>query len=61
VGPLGGTRYGTYVANWTVRYEYASTGHTDVAKGDVPGLGLIDDDVGLLRRLDCDIPTQGLI
>jgi hypothetical protein len=41
VGPLGGTRHGTYAANWTcgtrmlildVRYTYANTGRTDVAK-----------------------------
>jgi hypothetical protein len=29
--------------------------------GDVPVLGLIDEDVGLLRGGDCDILTQGLI
>jgi hypothetical protein len=29
--------------------------------GDVPGLGLTDEDVGLLRGVDCDILTQGLI
>jgi hypothetical protein len=28
---------------------YASTERTDVAKGDVSGLGLTDEDVGLLR------------
>jgi hypothetical protein len=36
---------------------YVSIGHTDVAKGDVPGLGLIDEDVDLLRGVDCDILT----
>jgi hypothetical protein len=41
---------------------YASTGHTDMAKGDIPGLGLTDGDVGLfLWGLDRDILTQGLI
>jgi hypothetical protein len=30
-------------------------------RGDIPGLGLIDKDVGLLRGADCDILTQGLI
>jgi hypothetical protein len=30
-------------------------------RGDVPGLGLTDGDVGLLRGVDCDILTQGLI
>jgi hypothetical protein len=29
--------------------------------GDVPGLGLTDEDVDLLRRVDCDILAQGLI
>jgi hypothetical protein len=24
-------------------------------KGEVPGLGLTDEDIGLLRRMDCDI------
>jgi hypothetical protein len=28
---------------------------------DVPGLGLIDEDVNLLRGAVCDIPGQGLI
>jgi hypothetical protein len=28
---------------------------------DVPGLGLIDEDVDLLRGGVCDIPAQGLI
>jgi hypothetical protein len=27
--------------------------------GDVPSLGLTDEDVGLLRGVDCDILTQG--
>ena len=38
-------------------------------RGEVPGLGLTDEDVGLLRGVDCDIlaliygdiPAQGLI
>jgi hypothetical protein len=36
---------------------YVSIGHTDVTKGDVPGLGLIDEDIGLLRGVDYDILT----
>jgi hypothetical protein len=30
-------------------------------RGEVPGLGLTDEDVGLLRRVDCDImaPRMG--
>jgi hypothetical protein len=30
-------------------------------RGDVSGLGLTDKDVGLLRGVDCDILSQGLI
>jgi hypothetical protein len=30
-------------------------------RGDTPGLGLTDGDVGLLRGVDCDILAQGLI
>jgi hypothetical protein len=30
-------------------------------RGDVPGLGLTDEDIGLLKGVDCDIPAQGLI
>jgi hypothetical protein len=30
-------------------------------RGDVPGLGLTDEDVGLLRGVDCDILAQDLI
>jgi hypothetical protein len=30
-------------------------------RGDVPSLGLTDEDVGLLRGMDCDILAQGLI
>jgi hypothetical protein len=30
-------------------------------RGDVPSLGLTDEDVGLLRVVDCDILTQDLI
>jgi hypothetical protein len=40
---------------------YVSTGRTNVAKEDVPGLGLTDEDVGLLSGVDCDIMTQVLI
>jgi hypothetical protein len=30
-------------------------------EGTFPGLGLIDEDVGLLRGVNCDILAQGLI
>jgi hypothetical protein len=50
-GPLGETWYGTMpvldIQTWP--------------RGDVPGLGLTDEDIGLLRGVDCDILTQGLI
>jgi hypothetical protein len=31
------------------------------SRGDIPGLGLTDEDVGFLRGVDCDILAQGLI
>jgi hypothetical protein len=30
-------------------------------RGKVPGLGLTDEDIGLLSGVDCDILAQGLI
>jgi hypothetical protein len=48
VSHLDGTWYGTHAANWT----YVSTSVLDVRmwpRGDVPGLGLTDEDVGFLR------------
>jgi hypothetical protein len=39
---------------------YDDTRHTDVAKRGVPGLGLTDEDVGLLRGVDCDILAPGM-
>jgi hypothetical protein len=30
-------------------------------RGDVPGLGLIDEDVGLLRGVDCDILAPRIV
>jgi hypothetical protein len=30
-------------------------------RGDVPDLGLTDEDIGILRGVDCDILTQGII
>jgi hypothetical protein len=61
VGPLGGTRYGTYVANWTYGTRMQVFDIRAWSRGDVPDLGLTDEDVGLLRWVDCDILTQGLI
>jgi hypothetical protein len=31
------------------------------SRGDVSGLGLTDEDVGLLRGVDCDILSESLI
>jgi hypothetical protein len=30
-------------------------------RGEVPGLGLNDEDVSLLRRVDCDILAPGMV
>jgi hypothetical protein len=30
-------------------------------RGEVPGLGLTDEDVGLIRGVDCDILAPGLV
>jgi hypothetical protein len=61
VGPLGGIRYGTYAANWTYGTHMPVLDVRTWPRGDVPGLRLTDEDVGLLRGVDCDILTQGLI
>jgi hypothetical protein len=61
MGPLGGTRYGMYAAYWTYGMCMPVLDVWMWPWGDVPSLGLIDGDVGLLRRVDCDILTQGLI
>jgi hypothetical protein len=49
VGPLGGTRHGTYAANWTCGTRMPVLDVRTWPRGDVPGLGLTDEDVGLLR------------
>jgi hypothetical protein len=61
VGPLGGTPFGTYAANWTYGMRMPVLDVQTWPRGDVPGLGLIDEDVGLLRGVGCDILPQGLI
>jgi hypothetical protein len=61
VGPLGGTRYGIYAANWTYGMRMSVLDIRMWPRGDVPGLGLADEDVSLLRRVDCDILIQALI
>jgi hypothetical protein len=49
VGPLGGTRYGTYATNWTYGMRMPVLDVWTWPRGDVSGLGLTDEDVGLLR------------
>jgi hypothetical protein len=61
VGPLGETWYGTYAANWTYGTRMLVLNVQMWLRGNVPGLGLTDGDVGLLRGVDCDILTQDLI
>jgi hypothetical protein len=61
VGPLVGTWYDVYAANWTYDTYMSVLDVQTWPIGDVPVLGLIDEDVGLLRGGDCDILTQGLI
>jgi hypothetical protein len=61
VGPLGETRYGTYAANWTYGMRMPVLNVQMWLRGNVSVLGLTDGDVGLLRGVDCDILTQGLI
>jgi hypothetical protein len=39
VGPLGGTRYGTYAANWTYGTRMPVLDVRTWPRGDVPGLG----------------------
>jgi hypothetical protein len=61
VGPLGGTQYGMYAANWMYGMRMPILDVRTWPRGDVPGLGLTDEDIGLLRGVDCNILTQGLI
>jgi hypothetical protein len=49
MGPLGGTRYGTYAANWTYGMRMSVLDVRTWPRGDIPGLRLTDEDVGLLR------------
>jgi hypothetical protein len=48
VGPLGGTRCGTYADNWTYGTCMPVLDVRTWPRGNVPGLGLTDEDVGLL-------------
>jgi hypothetical protein len=61
VGPQGGTWYGAYATNWTYDMRMPVLDVQTWPRGDVPGLGLTDGDVGLLRGVNCDMLVQGLI
>jgi hypothetical protein len=50
VGPLGGTQYDTYAANWTYGTRMPVLDIWTWPRGVVPGLRITDKDVGLLRR-----------
>jgi hypothetical protein len=49
MSPLGGTWYDIYAANWTYGTCMSVLDVQTWSRGDVPGLGLIDENVGLLR------------
>jgi hypothetical protein len=42
---------------WSHGMTYDDNGHSDATNGEVLGLGLTDEDVDLLRGVDCDILT----
>jgi hypothetical protein len=50
-----------YAANWTYDTRIPVLDVWTWPRGDVPDLGLTDEDVDLLKGVDCDILTQGLI
>jgi hypothetical protein len=50
-----------YAANWMYGTCMPVLHVWTWLRGDVPGLGLTDEDVSLLRGVNCDILTQGLI
>jgi hypothetical protein len=49
VGPIGGTQYGTYAVNWMYGTRMPVLNVRTWPRGDVPGLGLTNEDIGLLR------------
>jgi hypothetical protein len=59
VGPLGGTWYGTYAANWAYRTHMPILDIWTWPRRDVPGLGLTNEDIYLLRVVGCDILAHG--
>jgi hypothetical protein len=60
MGPLGGTQYDTYDANWIYGARMPVLDVWMWPRRDVPDLGLIDGDTNLLGGVDCDILAQGL-
>jgi hypothetical protein len=50
-----------YAANWMYDMRMPVLDVRTWLRGDFPGLGLTDEDVGLLRGVDCDILIQDLI
>jgi hypothetical protein len=61
VGPLGGIQYDTYAANWMYGTRMPVLNVRTWPRGNVLGLRLTNENVGLVRGVDCDILTQGLI
>jgi hypothetical protein len=55
ISSLGGTRYGTYAANWTYCTHISILNIQMWSKWNVLDLGLTDEDVCLLSSVDCDI------
>jgi hypothetical protein len=49
MGPLGGTQYNTYAANWTYDTCMPVLDIRTRSKGHVPNLGLTDEDVSLSK------------
>jgi hypothetical protein len=49
VGPLGGKRSDKYAANWTYGTRLPVLDVWTWLRGDVPGLRLTDEGIGLLR------------
>jgi hypothetical protein len=55
MGPQGGTRYDMHAATWAYGTRMLVLDIWTWPRGDVPGLGLTDGDVDLLRGVDYDI------
>jgi hypothetical protein len=45
---------------WSHGMAYDDIRHTDVAESEGSWIGLTDEDVGLLRGVDCDILAPGM-